>query len=293
MPSLFKKHPVAVSLSVIFHLFLVAIFFVGFDFFEPEIQKKPVVNIVKATVIDESKIRAEAEKLKKLEQKKKRLEKEQLDKLKQQRREDKHRKEQKKQALEKKLEQKKAKQEAEQAALKKQAELLKKKALIKKKKAEELRVKKQLAEKQKKAKIAQQKKRATEKLEKQRLDKERLAKEQAIREKALLEDAEREEQEMLAQTAIDSFRGIIRQKVERNWIQPTGSIAGLSCVVQVNLIPGGEVIKAKVIKSSGNSLFDSSVERAAQKASPLPLPDDPALFNYFRTLEFHFQPGDS
>jgi colicin import membrane protein len=103
--------------------------------------------------------------------------------------------------------------------------------------------------------------------------------------------AEQEELEMRAQEAIGSYSDLIRQKVERNWRQPTGDISGLSCIVRVRLIPGGEVIDAQVIKSSGNTFFDRSVELATRKASPLPLPSDPSMFSYFRTLEFYFKPG--
>jgi colicin import membrane protein len=108
----------------------------------------------------------------------------------------------------------------------------------------------------------------------------------------LRELAALEEQEIRAQEAVASYTDLIRQKVERNWIQPPGDITGLDCVVRVRLIPGGDVIDAQVIKSSGNALFDRSVERATRKAAPLPLPNDPKMFNFFRTLEFYFRPGD-
>jgi colicin import membrane protein len=97
--------------------------------------------------------------------------------------------------------------------------------------------------------------------------------------------------QMRAQAAVASFTDLIRQKVERNWIQPPGDISGLNCIVRVRLIPGGDVVDAQVIKPSGNAFFDRSVELATRKAAPLPLPSDPTMFNYFRTLEFYFRPG--
>jgi len=100
-----------------------------------------------------------------------------------------------------------------------------------------------------------------------------------------------EQQERAAQAAVASFSDKIRQKVERNWRPPPGNIAGLACDVRVRLIPGGDVVDARVIKSSGNTVFDRSVELATRKASPLPLPRDPSMFKYFRTLEFNFRPG--
>ncbi len=283
MIGLFKKHPLAVILSVTFHLLLVAFFVFGIDFTDDKIHSKPPVNIVKATVIDESKIKAAAEELKNLEKKKKLQEKKRVDDLKKKRlaKEKKAADLKKKKASQKK---KLAKQKADEAE--KQAKLKKQKALAKKKKADAAK-KKKLAEAEKlKQRLAREKAakiKATAKA--------KAAQEQAEREQDLREQAALEEQQMRAQAAVASYTDLIRQKVERNWIQPPGDITGLNCVVRVRLIPGGDVIDAQVIKSSGNTFFDRSVERATRKAAPLPLPSDPSMFNYFRTLEFYFRPG--
>lgn len=297
MPSLFKKHPFAVVLSVIAHLLLVGVFIFGMDFSDTKTNPAPPVNTVKATVIDGAKIKAEANKLKKREAKK-RLE----EKQRQQRLEKQRKAEQKKiddlkkqqQNKKKKIAQQKAKQKVDEAA--RLAKIKKQKADAKKKKTVEAK-KKAVAKKKadakkladaKKKKLADKKRKriAAEKKRKQEL----ALKEQRAREQATRDAMAQEEQEMRAQEALASFSGAIRQKVESNWIQPAGDIAGLSCTVRVNLIPGGEVINAQVINSSGNALFDRSVELATLKASPLPLPDDPSLFSYFRTIEFKFDP---
>lgn len=92
------------------------------------------------------------------------------------------------------------------------------------------------------------------------------------------------------QSEIDRYRALIRQKVSRNWVAPPGATKGLKCVVEVHLVPGGEVVDAKVTKSSGNAAFDRSVESAVYKASPLPWPAQQDLADYFRDLEFTFNP---
>ncbi|PHR51713.1 MAG: protein TolA [Cycloclasticus sp.] len=295
---LFKKYPVAVILSVVFHLLLVAFFMFSADIFsEKKINPKPTVNVVKATVIDESKIKAEAEKLKNIENKKRLQEQARLNEIKKKRLAEEKRIAdlKKQQELQK---QKLAKQKADEAA--RQAKL-KEKNLLAKKKAEAAEKKKRADEKKKRERLAREKaeklkaakeKAAKEKAAKEKAAKEKAAKEQAQREQALRELAAQEEQEIRAQEAVASYTDLIRQKVERNWIQPPGDITGLDCVVRVRLIPGGDVIDAQVIKSSGNALFDRSVERATRKAAPLPLPNDPKMFNFFRTLEFYFRPGD-
>jgi len=100
-----------------------------------------------------------------------------------------------------------------------------------------------------------------------------------------------EQEQQRARSALEEYIPYIQQKVVRNWIRPPGSPEGLVCVVKVRLIPGGEVVGATVIQGSGDPVFDRSVESAVLKASPLPLPEDPALFSYFREINFKFNPG--
>ncbi len=289
MANLFKKHPLAVILSVIFHLALVAFFVFGIDFFKEDIPSKPPVNMVKATVIDYSKEQQKILKEKKrLEDLKKKREKQKVDeaaklaKLKEQ------------QALDKK----------------KKSDALKKKQLAKEQAAKEQAAKEQAAKKQAAKKQAAREQAAREQAAKEQAAKEQAAKEQAAkeqaareqeqaeRERSLREQTDEEDKQMREQAAVvheqavvASFTGQIRQKVEQNWNQPPGDISGLSCDVRVRLIPSGDVIDAQVIKSSGNVLFDRSVELATRKAAPLPLPRDPNMFHHFRELEFNFKPG--
>ncbi|WP_455219258.1 cell envelope integrity protein TolA, partial [Kaarinaea lacus] len=81
-----------------------------------------------------------------------------------------------------------------------------------------------------------------------------------------------------------------KDKVERNWSQPANAKPGMSCTVFVRLIPGGGVSHVEITKSSGDGIFDSSVERAVRKAEPLPVPPDPNLFDRFRDVRFVFKP---
>ena len=93
-----------------------------------------------------------------------------------------------------------------------------------------------------------------------------------------------------AQSAIARYKVLIRQKVEQNWVRPLDSRKGMKCVVRVKLVQGGDVLEAQVVQSSGDPVFDRSVENAVYRASPLPIPDDSTLFPYFRELEFTFKP---
>jgi len=58
----------------------------------------------------------------------------------------------------------------------------------------------------------------------------------------------------------------------------------------VTLLPGGGVLQAKLLRTSGSELYDSAVERAILKSDPLPLPPDVKLFNRFRNLKLSFKP---
>ena len=122
------------------------------------------------------------------------------------------------------------------------------------------------------------------------------AAESSLKEQLVSEEKERTEakaragQAARAQSELARFEGLIRQKVERNWVRPVGWTKGMECVVRVRLAPTGEVINATVARSSGSAAFDRSVENAVYKASPLPLPEDKGLFEHFRELELRFRP---
>ncbi len=170
----------------------------------------------------------------------------------------------------------KAEAEAQQRA---EAEARKKAEAEAKRKAEAEAKRKAEAEAKRKAEAAAKAKAEAE------------AKARAEAEAALQAQLAAEQEQQRANYALAEYIPYIQQKVVRNWIRPPGSQDGLVCVVKVRLIPGGEVVGATVVQSSGDPVFDRSVESAVLKASPLPLPSDPTLFNYFREINFKFNPG--
>ena len=83
----------------------------------------------------------------------------------------------------------------------------------------------------------------------------------------------------------------IQKKVESSWIRPVTANKDLKCTIKVKLMSDGTVISADVILSSGDEIFDRSVENAVDKASPLPVPNDKELFTQeFRSFQFLFNP---
>jgi colicin import membrane protein len=112
------------------------------------------------------------------------------------------------------------------------------------------------------------------------------------------EEIARAKQVAEAQAAITSeigkYVGLIRSKIRRNIVMPPDVPFGVKAEFDVVLIPGGTVLNESLSKTSGNSAYDSAVERAILKASPVPLPQDVLMFKYFRELHLTFCPeGDS
>lgn len=64
----------------------------------------------------------------------------------------------------------------------------------------------------------------------------------------------------------------------------------MSCLLRIRLLPGGSVVGVAVIEGSGSLAFDDSAVRAVHKASPLPVPQEPELWNQFRDFTVRFKP---
>jgi colicin import membrane protein len=89
---------------------------------------------------------------------------------------------------------------------------------------------------------------------------------------------------------VDEFKAKIHDKIRRNVVDPPGVAKDARAEFMVTLLPGGAVLKAELVKSSGNRAYDSAVERAILKSDPLPVPPDAQLFNRFRELDLVFKP---
>lgn len=149
-------------------------------------------------------------------------------------------------------------------------------------------------------KRAEQKRRAEEEKKqaevKRREDeaKRRKEAERSLKENLAVEEQAREEVARSARmrTQLEQYTELVRQRVSRNWRSPPGAAKGLKCTVRVHVAPGGEVLGAVVVRSSGNMAFDRSVENAVYKAVPLPVPQERELFEHFREIEFVFNPEE-
>lgn len=82
----------------------------------------------------------------------------------------------------------------------------------------------------------------------------------------------------------------IQARVQRAWIRPPSAQAGLDCRVSVIQAAGGTVIRAEVKECNGDEAVRQSLEAAVFRASPLPPPPEPSLFE--RNIELRFRPND-
>jgi colicin import membrane protein len=78
-------------------------------------------------------------------------------------------------------------------------------------------------------------------------------------------------------------------KIARAWIKPPSAVVGVTCIVLVGQVPGGEVTSVRVESCNPNdAALRESVEAAVYRASPLPTP--PAGVPFERNLELTFAP---
>ncbi len=262
----------------------------------PVFKPRPQENIVEAVTVDDQAVEQELQRLQELEQEKQRAMEQKLKDLEAlaQAEETRQREaEQKKQAAERQrreaeqrqaeAEQKRKEAERKQAAERKRIEAEKRQAEAELKRIEE---KKRAAEAERR-RIEQEQRKAE-------AERRRLAEEQRKKAAAAAE-LERQAEAQRAQDR-KTLRNIVEQiylVVSRNF-NKTGLPKGLEGVLSVQTIPGGEVISVTINKSSGNEVFDRRAVTAVEKASPLPLPADPALFDRLglRKFNFKFAPRD-
>lgn len=100
--------------------------------------------------------------------------------------------------------------------------------------------------------------------------------------------AEAEQRASANKRGLESYAAKIRGKVRGNIVLPPNIPGNPEAIFEVNQLPSGEVLSVRLKRSSGNAGLDGAIERAILKSSPLPKPDNPALFE--RTLEIKYKP---
>lgn len=137
---------------------------------------------------------------------------------------------------------------------------------------------------------AEEKKRAAARAEAERKAKEekRKLKEAEERAQARREELEQRRQREAARRArqADIWRIAIKTRIERVWLQPP-AVRIAPCEVVVEQDEKGEVLSAKVRGCQASQAWQDSLRNAVLKASPLPRPPDPELFDRRLVITFH------
>lgn len=204
-------------------------------------------------------------------------------------------------------EKKLAEEERRQEELRKKEEELRKKELARKEHDARLREAKLKEEEQKREQAVRRKEEERLQEEAKRDEERRLAKDAEVRRAELLEQEKKQAQAAKAkaeedarkkaaaeaaaakQRALDQYVERIKAKIRNRVVVPPG-IGNPEAVYQVTLLPGGEVLDIKLVKSSGSAAYDAAVERAIQVANPLPVPSEPDLFQQMRQVSLKFRP---
>jgi len=194
--------------------------------------------------------------------------------------------------------------------LRRQAEAEKRRqdALIEQKRLEELQKQKEAAErKRKEREEAERKQREEEEKERQRIEAEKKREEDIRRQREENERLRRELEAEHRQAELDAeerrlaavnspemaaYQFAIAQDIRRNWSVPASAGPETLCTVRVTQMPGGEVVNVSILSCNGDEAVRRSVEAAIRKASPLPEPSNPDLFDRNLTLNLMLQRED-
>jgi outer membrane biosynthesis protein TonB len=114
------------------------------------------------------------------------------------------------------------------------------------------------------------------------------ASQRAARESDLKSQLDAEEHRLGAENAglLGRYISELQARIERAWNRPPSAHTGLSCIVNVTQVPGGTVTDVKLGGCNGDSAVQQSIVLAVYRASPLPAPPDPSLFDRHLRLEF-------
>jgi colicin import membrane protein len=272
LPWLLKHegYPPAVVVAVLLHAFLLYLIF------EREMNPDDFIRIEPPAMVIATTVQENPQRLKRLEN----LESQRQQ---QQRAEQQRRREQQRVQEEQRVAREKAQQEeAERQRVTQQRE-------------------REQAEQDRREQEQQQQEALAERQRQEQLEREQIAKEQAAREAAEREAAAAaaataqaqaltEEQQLVAQ-----YSELMKRAISRQWSRPPSAKNGMIAVLEIRVVPTGEVISSVVKESSGDLAYDRSIQQALERVDSFPelqeVPTD--IFNrYFRTVTIGFRSED-
>lgn len=160
-------------------------------------------------------------------------------------------------------------------------------------KKEKERKAKELEEKKRKAQeLADKKKKEQERLEALKQQQAKEAEERRLREQEEAQKKLAQQQAAAQARLVDEYKRRIAEKIKREIFEPPSLQGNPEVELRITVLPGGEVLDVRIVRSSGQPLWDNAAQRAVMRAQPLPLPPDPALMREFRELNLKFRPKE-
>ncbi len=272
-----ERNIIPMTLAVLLHVMLFGSLFVAFEFSSPAMPAMPLA--IKGTLVTDNAVSIPPPAVKKLpppvaesppdnsEQLRKQAEE-------QKRLEDVRVEEQRLSRI--------AEQEAEKKRVADEAEKKRRAADAEKKRLSDE------AERERKLAEAEQKRQDDARLQREENERQRLAEATALRETEV--QAESDRLAAMNSNEMAAYVYALKQRVERNWVKPASANADLVCRIRIRQLPGGEVIDATILKCNGDEAVRRTIKAAIFKASPLPSPSNPILFD--PNLVFDFTPVD-
>ncbi len=279
---IFNGYPLAIVVAVTMHAGLLMLLLYLQSGNRVEALELVQPTVVKALFIDEN---PQVRNQRVIEQRRIQREQEQRQAAEAQRRREEQQAEQARRDAAEQARQEQARQEEARAEAQRQA-ALREQELRDQRRAEELRQQREQevrdAEQRRQQELAEAERR------RQREEAERAR--QAEAEAAAAAEAARNEFEL-----VQSATGLIQQLVQEHWSRPPSARNGMRAIIQIRMLPTGEVTEAIITQSSGDPAFDRSAENAVHRAAPFSeLQDLPInVFNAnFRSLSLIFEPQD-
>jgi colicin import membrane protein len=286
MSEFLRKHWTYLIGAVLLHVVFVGVF--GLTMLKFARKPQPVTLAIQAVVVDRSVI----ERTQRQQQRDRAQEREQQ----RQQQEAEQRKQQERREAEQKVEQQRQ-QEQKQREDQQRREV--EEQQVREKQEAERKVQ---AEAERKAQVEAERQRKAEEERKRVAEIERKQKEEAERRKAADDtraqqqreaelrkqlESEEGENELKQSDAYAAYRLMIARHIERYWNKPPSARAGVVCEVTITQAPTGSVLSVRA-GECGDGAMRQSIEVAVQRASPLPTPEDPRLFD--RTVILQFKP---
>ena len=106
---------------------------------------------------------------------------------------------------------------------------------------------------------------------------------------------ERLSQEGIQGSPSDTVAALVQRAVINRWTRPPSARNGMRAVIEIALVPTGDVVGVTVLTSSGNTSFDRSAVNAIEKAARFPEVQqlERGLFERdFRRFQLIFRPED-